>query len=139
VSNLGSLLGLISYPFFVEPRFSLAAQAWAWSGLFALVLISSAICSFLRIREPVVAQPEAVRKTRKKVSALAHEPRLWWLVLAGCSCTMLLATTNMICLQVAPVPLLWVLPLSLYLLSFIICFDHPRWYRREIFPLLYVV
>ena len=139
VSNLGSLLGLISYPFFVERKFTLTAQAWVWSVLFALVLICSAICSFLRMRELVGTKPEPARKTRKKVSAPAHEPRLWWLVLSGCSCTMLLATTNMICQQVAPVPLLWVLPLSLYLLSFIICFDHPRWYRREIFPLLYVV
>jgi hypothetical protein len=139
VSNLGSLLGLISYPFFVERKFTLTAQAWGWSGLFALVLICSAIGSFWRMREPVGAKPEPARKTRKKVSVPAHEPRLWWLVLAGCSCTMLLATTNMICQQVAPVPLLWVLPLGLYLLSFVICFDHPRWYRREIFFSLYVV
>src|SRR5215467_1482907 len=58
---------------------------------------------------------------------------------ACCSSAMLLATTNLICQQVAPVPLLWVLPLSLYLLSFVICFDHPRWYRREIFLPLYLV
>jgi hypothetical protein len=51
---------------------------------------------------------------------------------------MLLATTNIICQQVAPVPLLWVLPLALYLLSFILCFDHPGWYRREVFLPLYV-
>jgi hypothetical protein len=139
VSNLGSLLGLISYPFFVERKFTLTAQAWAWSGLFVLVLICSAVCSFLRMRERVGRRPEPTRKHRKKVSAQAHEPRLWWLVLAACSCTLLLATTNIICQQVAPFPLLWVLPLSLYLLSFIICFDHPRWYRREIFALLYVV
>jgi len=138
VSNLGSLLGLISYPFYVEWKFTLTAQAWGWSCLFALVLICSATCSFLRMSEPV-SHPESTRKTRKKVSAPAHERPVWWLVLAGCSCTMLLATTNIICQQVAPVPLLWVLPLSLYLLSFIICFDHPRWYRREIFPLLYLV
>jgi hypothetical protein len=138
VSNLGSLLGLISYPFFVERKFTLTAQAWVWSALFALVLICSAFCSFLRMREPI-SNPEPNRKARKKVSAPAHQPRLWWLALAACSCTMLLATTNMICQQVAPVPLLWVFPLSLYLLSFIICFDHPRWYRREIFSLLYVV
>jgi len=139
VSNLGSLLALISYPFFVERKFTLTGQSWAWSGLFALVLIFSAICAFLRMREPVRAKPEPARKARKKLRAPAREPRLWWVVLAGCSCTMLLATTNMICQQVAPVPLLWVLPLALYLLSFIICFDHPRWYRRDVFSLLYVV
>jgi len=139
VSNLGSLLGLISYPFLIEPKFTLTTQAWAWSGLFVLVLICSALCSFLRMREPGRPQPELAHKPQKKVGAPAHESRVWWLVLAACSCTMLLATTNIICQQVAPVPLLWVLPLSLYLLSFIVCFDHPRWYRREIFLPLYVV
>ena len=139
VSNLGSLLGLISYPFVVERKFVLTSQAWIWTGLFALVLISSAACSFLRIGEPVSSKLQPVPKRTKKISKAAHESRLWWLLLAGCSCTMLLAVTNVICQQVAPVPLLWVLPLSLYLLSFIICFDNPRWYRREIFVPLYLV
>jgi hypothetical protein len=56
-----------------------------------------------------------------------------WLGLAACGSTMLLATTNQLCLDVAAVPLLWVLPLALYLLSFILCFQNARWYRREIY------
>ena len=58
---------------------------------------------------------------------------LLWLSLAACASIMFLATTNQICQDVAVVPFLWVLPLSLYLLSFIICFDEPRWYSRAVF------
>ncbi len=59
--------------------------------------------------------------------------RLLWLLLPACSSVMLLATTNQLCLDVAVVPLLWILPLGLYLLSFILCFHSPRWYSRMVF------
>ena len=55
--------------------------------------------------------------------------RLLWIGLPACASLMLLATTNYVCEDVAVIPFLWVVPLALYLLSFIICFDHPRWYR----------
>lgn len=141
VSNFGSLLGLISYPFLVERKLTLTMQAWVWSGLFALVLVLSAACAFLQMREPpgsnrVGAAP--TRKTAKKAQRPVYGPRLLWLALAACSSVMLLAMTNTVCQQIAPIPLLWVVPLSLYLLSFVICFDHSRWYHRGIFSLLYV-
>ena len=139
VSNLGSLLGLIAYPFLVEPRFTLSTQAWTWSGLFGLVLICSAACCLVRMGEPVGQNAQPPSKKGKKGNVRSDTPRFWWLALASCSSVLLLATTNVICQQVAPVPLLWVLPLSLYLLSFIVCFDRPRWYRREIFVPVYVV
>jgi hypothetical protein len=60
-----------------------------------------------------------------------------WVSLAACGSAMLLATTNLLCEDVAVTPFLWALPLGLYLLSFILCFDHPRWYRRWIFYPLY--
>ena len=64
-------------------------------------------------------------------------PRLLWIVLPACGSALLLAVTNQLCWDVAVVPFLWVLPLALYLLTFIICFDHPRWYSRAVFmPLL---
>lgn len=62
-----------------------------------------------------------------------------WLALAACGSLMLLATTNQMCIDVATVPFLWVLPLSLYLLTFIICFDNPQWYDRRVFGLLLLV
>jgi hypothetical protein len=67
------------------------------------------------------------------------QSRLLWIALAACGSAMLLATTNLLCEDVVVTPTLWVLPLCLYLLSFILCFDHPRWYRRRIFLPLYAV
>ena len=62
-----------------------------------------------------------------------------WLALAACGSAVLLATTNQLCIDVATVPFLWILPLSLYLLSFIICFDQPEWYDRRVFGLMMIV
>ena len=61
---------------------------------------------------------------------------LFWLALAACGSVMLLATTNQLCQEVPSVPFLWVLPLALYLITFIICFDHERWYHRDMFLVL---
>ena len=65
-------------------------------------------------------------------AAVSAGDRLVWVLLAACGSTVLLASTNQMCQDVAVVPFLWVLPLSLYLISFIICFDNDRWYRRAV-------
>ena len=65
--------------------------------------------------------------------------QLTWLTLAAMASFLLLAFTNHICQNVASLPFLWILPLSLYLATFILCFDHPRWYRRNVFLLLAAV
>ena len=59
--------------------------------------------------------------------------RFVWMSLAGCASTMFLAATNHICQSIAPIPFLWIVPLGVYLLSFILCFDGDKWYRRKIF------
>lgn len=142
LSNLGSMLGLLSYPFLVEPALRLSTQAWAWAAGYALFLLLAGMCAFFYMRHwtlPPEAQSRKPARSKKAGKSAEAQPRILWLGLAACASAMLLATTNLICQQVAPVPLLWVLPLGLYLLSFIICFDHDRWYRREIFQPLYVV
>ena len=63
---------------------------------------------------------------------------LLWFLLAMCASSLLLATTNMLCEEVITVPLLWVLPLAIYLITFIVCFDHPRWYQRGVIHPLFV-
>lgn len=135
VSNLGSLLGLLLYPFVVEPALSLRSQSWGWSagyGLFALVCAWSA--SPLLRHDPGGANPGATTSRR---DPLRPGQRLLWLALAACGSVMLLAITNQVCLDVAVVPFLWVAPLSLYLLSFIISFDAAKWYNRSFWvPLL---
>ena len=69
-------------------------------------------------------------------SLSAGSVQLLWFLLPAMASLMLLATTNLMCQEIAVVPLLWVLPLSLYLMSFILCFDNQKWYRREIFQVL---
>ena len=81
----------------------------------------------------------SVRRRRRLATSHPDAPRpgirdlLLWIALAACGSALLLSTTNQLTLDVAVVPFLWVLPLSLYLLSFIFCFDHDRWYVRPLF------
>jgi hypothetical protein len=136
LSNIGSLLALLSYPFYFETHFTRITQAtlWAW-GLVAYV-VCCGLCAVRMWRaeggtqhEETTATEHAARDTslNSQPSALNH---LFWLLLPACASVLLLATTNKLCQDVAVVPFLWVLPLALYLLSFVICFDSPRWYMR---------
>ena len=133
LSNLGSLLGLVSYPFFVEPRLGLSTQTIFWSagyGLYAVMCAWGAIPLFrFATRNGSSGNPGPEYLASKK-------PRLpeslMTLALAACGSVVLLASTNQICRDIAVIPFLWVLPLSLYLISFILCFDHPRWYNRRV-------
>lgn len=128
VSNAGSLLGLLSYPLVTERFLSLPTQANAWALTFALFAAGCVVCA-LHLRQSTAAEPAAV-------TASTPPPRLTvlcWLLLAASTSAMLLAVTNQLCQEVAAVPLLWVLPLAIYLISFIICFDRPQWYRRRVF------
>lgn len=142
LSNLGSMVGLLGYPFLVERFLTLSTQVWLWAVTYAVFVLMASGCALLFMRKaaiPVIVQDLKPEKTRKPKKIVAKDSRILWLLLAACSSAMLLATTNLICQQVAPIPMLWVVPLSLYLLSFIVCFDHARWYRREIFQPLYLV
>jgi hypothetical protein len=136
-SNTGSLLGLLSYPFFEERWLLLRTQAWLWSAGYALFLLAYAACSWTAQKHSSAAEMSSLPVEgagKPKISLL-----LLWLALTACASVMLLATTNLICQEVAVVPLLWVLPLCIYLLTFILCFAGERWYRRAIFHPLYVL
>lgn len=135
LSNLGSFLALLSYPFIVEPWLSLRTQAWLWSVGF---LVYVAFCGYCAFR-----LPGSLIHPLNILDEQAHEQRsavhpglgmyLFWLGLAGCGSLLFLATTNEICQNIAVVPMLWIAPLSIYLLSFVICFNRPGWYSRPIF------
>ncbi len=140
LSNAGSLLALVSYPFLVEPAFTRQQQVWSWSvGLGVFVLVCG-FCAF-RLWNSTPARPEA--GDGEWAEPLSPAPRrmdqVLWMLLPMTASVLLLAVTNKLCQDVAVVPFLWILPLALYLLSFIICFDHARWYRRGIYGLLMVV
>jgi hypothetical protein len=136
VSNLGSLLGLLTFPLLLEPLLRLKVHGILWSGLFALFCMGCGWCAW-NSTQGKVRDPD--NKPAKPANDHAISPWSYalWFVLAACASALLLATTNQLCQEIISLPLLWVLPLALYLLSFILCFDHPRWYRREVFhPLL---
>jgi hypothetical protein len=135
-SNLGAMLALLSYPFVIEPRFALTTQANLWAGLYLLLIIGMARSALplLSIESRNDSHAVAAVDTRQR-SAIAT--RILWIALAACASLMLYGATGLMTHDIAPVPFLWILPLSLYMLSFVICFDSERWYRREIFhPML---
>ena len=135
LSNTGSLLGLVTYPFAIEPGFRLHLQAWLWSAAYMLFFAGLIACAMDIKRSAKPAAPSAELEEAIQPSGSVQ---LLWFLLPAFASLMLLATTNLMCQEVAVVPFLWVLPLSLYLISFIVCFDNPKWYRRGIFHVLLV-
>lgn len=144
LSNFGSLVALLSYPFFFEVQLGVTGQAFYWSLAYLLFAGCCAMCavSSWQSRRAAEALPRTVDdSTQPKLTPSATEsspPPTWWnmaywLGLASLASVMFLAVTNEVCQNVAPVPLLWVVPLSLYLCSFIVAFDHSRWYSRWTF------
>ena len=145
LSNVGSLLALVSYPFVFEPLLSRPAQAKWWSAGLAVFALICGGCVWLvgKYVGDVGGTAEERRLAATANQDAGHAPgvgdRIMWFLLPACATTLLLAVTNKICQDVAVIPFLWVLPLSLYLLTFILAFDHPRWYLRSVFvPLLLV-
>jgi SAM-dependent methyltransferase len=131
LSNVGSLLALVSFPFFFETHFSRVLQARLWGWGLAAYAVACGVCAW-KVWRSNPGQGVSVRATGS--AALESRPsafdRLLWLLWPACASALLVATTNKLCQDVAVVPFLWVLPLALYLLTFIITFDNPRWYRR---------
>lgn len=140
LSNLGSFVGLLSYPFLVERFLHLKTQAQVWAWVYVAFAVGLGYCSFRIGTFPASAAPE------QPVIAVNSQSRppsvgqvILWLSLAACASAMFLATTNQLCKNVAPVPLLWVLPLALYLLTFTLCFESERRYSRKWFHSAFVV
>jgi SAM-dependent methyltransferase len=131
LSNAGSLLALLSYPAFVEPRLTAHRQAETWSIGFVSFAALCVATAFLAQRSSPPTQPASHARTPK--APLSKTQIALWLSLSACASTLLLAVTNLLTQNVAPMPLLWVLPLSAYLLSFILCFASDRWYQRLVF------
>ncbi|MBT8484968.1 MAG: fused MFS/spermidine synthase [Phycisphaerales bacterium] len=135
VSNAGSLLGLLTYPFVVEPWLRLREQTGHWSIAYVVAAVAVGACGLAATRR-VGAPTEGPRAS---VSSPRLATRLTWITLSACGSALLMASTNQMGQEVAVVPFLWVVPLALYLLSFIICFDHDRWYVRRLWAPLLVV
>src|SRR5262249_57770695 len=137
----GSLIGLLAYPVLIEPNLRLASQAWLWAIGYAGLAVSIAWCA-VKLRgspPPVVGQPAAAGDTVPSKKEAAAKPHDWkpapqqefrpgnpllWMALAFVPSSLLLSVTTYATRDIAPIPLLWVVPLAIYLITFIIAFGN---------------
>lgn len=153
LGNLASLLGLACYPFLVEPLFTLHAQARLFSAAFLLFALAAAALALRglnshapddvdsRLDVSIDDSPSRDLDPAGKLD-ISPAPELdisnsrrstsLWLLLPLCSSALLLSVTGHLTRNVAPIPLLWMAPLAAYLLSFILCFETPRWLTRKL-------
>jgi spermidine synthase len=139
LSNAGSLLGLLAYPFLIESMFTLRAQGWLWSmGFFLFALLVGWIAVRSR-RVTVRPQPDAYPVSDEDEIAPSGSLLSLWIALSASASMFLLSVTNQISQEVAVIPFLWVLPLALYLLSFILTFLGKRGYNRKFYAAVFVL
>ncbi len=119
--NIGSALALLGYPFVLEPWLSLRAQAWLWAGGYVLFVVGFAACAIL-VRRYRSSTPVETAKTAPPV---AGKRRAYWLLLAFVPSALMLGVTRHIATDLASFPLLWIVPLFLYLTTFVIAFGRP--------------
>lgn len=136
LSNLGSLIGLWCYPFLLEPWSSIAQQVSWWSYAYGGFAVLSLVCAGYAYRR---GAPSMDRVPLER-EAVGRSLGVWalWLGLSATASVLLMATSNQLTRNVAAVPFLWVLPLSLYLVSFIVAFEHDRWYVRPVWAVAYL-
>lgn len=167
LSNVGSLAALLTYPFLIETTLRVDAQGYVWSlvfiafaaliGILALNIWRHDKQALANGNEPVITATEGLIAKRTEVAGVTAKPaveeastapverapaiglRIAWLSLAALASLVFLAITNHLCQDIAVVPFMWVIPLSLYLLSFIICFDNERWYLRKTYGVLTIL
>jgi hypothetical protein len=142
LSNLGSLLALVTYPFLFEPMLPLPRQAILSSIGFIAFAILCAYTAYRSRVSPIEDSPRRRREFESRPAVSTVEPRdsptvarprptqyFLWLILPAFASIVLMATTNHVSTDIAVMPFLWVAPLALYLLTFIVAFDRPDWYR----------
>lgn len=137
VSNFGSFLGLLSYPFLFERLLSSPEQTELWSMAFSGYAVLFALCAMLAFRQG--ASKGDAPAAGKPAGARQGGPALLWIVYSALGSVLLLATTNQITQWSAVVPFLWIAPLSLYLLTFVIAFGDQGLYSRRAFTVAFLL
>ncbi len=135
ISNFASFLALLSYPFLIEPQFTTHFQAVGWSAGFVCFVALCAATAW-SVRDASTANVAAAETIAAPPST---RRKLHWLLLAACGSMLLLTITNHLTQNVAPVPLLWVIPLAIYLLTFTLVFSRRGFYPRWLFIRLLAV
>jgi hypothetical protein len=129
-SNAGSLLGLLAYPALLEPRLTLTEQSRLWSFGYVLFAILTALCARSLLLAPAVPMVRSASASASAAPAIAWRRRLRWVGMAALPSSLMLGTTSYVTTDIGSVPLLWVLPLAAYLVSFIVAFS-----RRQLLSL----
>ncbi|MCC5786344.1 MAG: fused MFS/spermidine synthase [Phycisphaerales bacterium] len=125
-SNAGSLLGLLAYPFIIERVLSLPEQAWAWAGAYtlaAILLLAGGLLAVKNSPKPDKPTPDVSERRRDRAEPIEWPRRLRWVFFAFVPSSLMLGVTHHLTTDVASVPLLWVVPLGLYLLTMILAFS----------------
>ncbi len=139
LSNAASLLALVSYPILVEPYLTLSWQGWIWSLVY---IVYAGLAAYGAIK---IYRQKPVQNTDPQPAAPEAGPRPgWrdyslWVALAATASILLLAVTSQITQEVAVIPFLWVLPLTIYLLTFILAFSGEGWYSRQVFLVVFFI
>lgn len=126
-SNLGSLFGLLAYPFIAEPQLDLSQQARLWQWLMFASILLAGLCVWLQHRMPAASDSTGTSVQ----TATTWKQRTVWLLLAFIPSSLTLGTTTYITSDVAAAPLFWVIPLALYLISFVIAFSPSAQKQRD--------
>jgi hypothetical protein len=133
LSNFASLLALLSYPVAIEPWLRSTVQSAGWSALYGVFALLCAAAAWTSARAAGAANIQPAHTDPDNAPAPGLAQRVTWIAYAAMGSCLLLAVTNHLTQNIASIPFLWLAPLSLYLITFILCFDHPRWYARPVF------
>jgi len=143
VSNLGSMFGLLAYPFLFEPWLGLSRQTWWWAGAYGLLVGLILVCATLSWRGAKPATSTGPNKNAAKRTKTNWREIGWWVLLAFVPSSWMLAVTTKATTDIAPFPMLWIIPLAIYLLTFILVFARRQWldhrWMLRIFPVVLIL
>ena len=134
ISNAGSLLGLLAYPVIIEPALTLRSQGWVWTVAFCLFAFLAGAIGLRKTNSDRIPSTNSTpdSPTEKTTPSL----RVLWIALSATASMFLISVTNQVSQEVAVIPFLWIIPLAIYLLSFILAFSDARWYHSRLFAIL---
>src|SRR5215510_9969203 len=136
VSNAGSMLALLGFPFLLEPAFAVRTQSWIWAVGYAVLVVLVISCAILLNGRKAAGSYTAVAADEPVVTVLPAQ-RFEWVLLAFVPSSLMLGVTTFIATDVASVPLIWIIPLALYLLTFIIAFGNKQLIKLPLTSILF--
>ncbi|PHS16359.1 MAG: hypothetical protein COA86_12020 [Kangiella sp.] len=137
LSNIGSLFALLSYPLLIEPLLTNEQQSFFWSITYFGFTMAFLLLSFLMIKQKDLSL--VVQRKINIIGSAGKMEQALWLLLSAVGVLLLVSTTNAMTQNIPPVPFLWIIPLCIYLLTFIISFHSPHWYVRWYWFVLFVI